>query len=163
MQSKDAIRAAMDISFMVFKAYLDDLSDEQLTIRPAPGCNHPAWQIGHLISSEVDLLKMAGLEPSVELPDGFGDVHSKEQAASEDSSPFLGKEEYFSIFDNVRKSTLAELESLPEERLDEETPEQLRAFCPTVGHLFMLIATHPLMHAGQFVPLRRKLEKPVLF
>jgi hypothetical protein len=27
--------------------------------------------------------------------------------------------------------------------------------------MFILIATHPMMHAGQFVPVRRALGKPV--
>jgi hypothetical protein len=33
---------------------------------------------------------------------------------------------------------------------------------PTAGHIYLLIATHGLMHAGQFVPVRRKLGKPVV-
>jgi hypothetical protein len=33
---------------------------------------------------------------------------------------------------------------------------------PTVGHIYLLIATHQLMHAGQFVPVRRALGKPVV-
>jgi hypothetical protein len=27
---------------------------------------------------------------------------------------------------------------------------------------YLLIANHPLMHAGQFVPVRRALDKPVV-
>jgi hypothetical protein len=33
---------------------------------------------------------------------------------------------------------------------------------PTVGALFLLGANHELMHAGQFVVVRRKLGKPIL-
>jgi hypothetical protein len=33
---------------------------------------------------------------------------------------------------------------------------------PTMASMFILTATHPLMHAGQFVPVRRALGKPVV-
>ncbi len=39
----------------------------------------------------------------------------------------------------------------------------MREYAPTVGVVLMLLATHFLMHAGQFVPIRRKLGKPPLF
>jgi hypothetical protein len=34
---------------------------------------------------------------------------------------------------------------------------------PTLGDIFLLLATHTMMHAGQFTVVRRKLGKPVLF
>ena len=45
---------------------------------------------------------------------------------------------------------------------DKPSPEDFRSFCPTMGDLFTLIATHPMMHAGQFVIVRRQLGKPIL-
>jgi len=33
--------------------------------------------------------------------------------------------------------------------------------CPTVGATFNLIGSHVGMHVGQFVSVRRKLNKPV--
>ena len=36
-------------------------------------------------------------------------------------------------------------------------PEQMRKFCPTVGAVFLLHPQHWLMHAGQWVIVRRKL------
>jgi hypothetical protein len=57
---------------------------------------------------------------------------------------------------------LAALESFPEAELDSPAPESLRSFCPTMGHVFSLIANHPLMHAGQFVVVRRQLGKPIV-
>ena len=51
------------------------------------------------------------------------------------------------------------LETLPEADLDKPTGWEM---APTVGALFVLIANHPMMHAGQFVVVRRKLGKPVV-
>jgi len=163
MDTKTAIRASMDLSMMVFKSYLSDLEDAELMMRPGEGCNHFAWQIGHLISSEVSLLEGICPGKGAELPEGFAEAHSKETAGSDDASDFRSKEEYWTLFEKVRQATVAALESLSDEEMDAESPEQLRGFCPTVGHVLILIGTHPMMHAGQAVPVRRKLNKPVQF
>ena len=58
MNAKDAIRDTLSLSHMVLTKYLDDLTDADLMRRPGPGCNHIAWQLGHLISSECWLLNV---------------------------------------------------------------------------------------------------------
>ena len=163
MHTKDAIRAAMDMSSMVFKGYLGDLDDADMMNRPGPGCNHLAWQCGHLTASEVQLLESVCPGKGAELPAGFAEAHSKETAGSDDASKFLKKDEYMELMDKVRESTVAALDELSDEGLDAPAPEDFQSFCPTVGHLLMLIGTHPMMHAGQIVPVRRKLGKPILF
>ena len=57
MNAKDAIRSSANLSSMVLKTYVSDLDDADLMRRPGDGCNHLAWQLGHLISSEVQLLE----------------------------------------------------------------------------------------------------------
>ena len=52
--------------------------------------------------------------------------------------------------------------SLSDEEFQAECPEHFRSICPDICGLAMLIATHPMMHAGQFVPVRRALGKPVV-
>ena len=163
MDSKGAIRAAMDFSSMVFKGYVSDLEDSELENRPGEGCNPLAWQIGHLIASEVHLLNSVCPGKAASLPEGFAEAHSKEAAESNDTSGFLSTAEYMSLYDTVRESTVKALDELPEAELDVEAPEDMRSFCATVGHMFVLIGTHPMMHAGQVVPVRRQLGKPVLF
>jgi hypothetical protein len=163
MDTKDAIRASMDLSMTVYNGYLSDLDDSELMTRPGEGCNHLAWQMGHLINSEVNILNGICPGKGAELPEGFADAHSKETAGSDDASKFLSKDEYLSLYKKVRQSTLAALDATSDEQLSEPGPEAFRSFCPTVGHVFTLIGTHPMMHAGQIVPVRRKLNKPVMF
>lgn len=162
MNAKDAIRSSANVSMMVLKSYISDLDDAELLKRPSEGCNHIAYQLGHLISSEVQLLEMVAPGKGAELPDGFAEAHSKEQASSDDAAQFHGKSTYLELMDRVRETTLAALEACPDSDLDKEGPEPMRSFCPTVGDLFTLIVTHPLMHAGQFVIVRRQLDKPIL-
>jgi len=57
---------------------------------------------------------------------------------------------------------LAALEKTSEADLDAESPEHFRESFPTVGHIYVLIASHGMMHAGQFVPVRRALGKPIV-
>ena len=56
MTAKDAIRQSLQGSQRVLGMLLDDLSDADLLVRPAPNANHIAWQLGHLIATESRLL-----------------------------------------------------------------------------------------------------------
>ena len=162
MNSRSAIVATMDISLMILKQYISDLSDTELLVRPAPGCNHIAWQLGHLISSECGLL--AGISPGAapELPAGFKEKHDKANAKSDAPGDFCSKATYLELIDRVHAASVKGLEAFDDAGLDQPSPEHFRKMFPTVGHIWVLIATHPMMHAGQFVPLRRALGKPVL-
>lgn len=161
MNAKDAIRGAMQFNLNVLKTYIGDLSDAELMNRPGPGCNHLAWQLGHLISSEASLIDMVSPGSAPALPDGFAEQHNKESVGCDDPAKFCTKQQYLDLFDKVRAATLAALDKLPDAKLDEPSPERIRGLCPTMGALLGLIATHPMMHAGQFVPVRRALGKPV--
>ena len=148
---------------MVLKTYISDLDDADLMRRPGEGCNHlVAWQLGHLIASEVHLLSMVAPGQGIELPDGFADDHSKEQCQNDDPANYLGKNEYIELFDKVRAASMAALDAYAESDFDNPAPENFREFFPTMGEMFTLIATHPMMHAGQFVVVRRQLGKPIL-
>ncbi len=162
MNTKDAIKQTYGFSQMVLNGYLGDFEDADLMQRPGEGCNHIAWQLGHLISSEGNLLNMAVPDAAAELPDGFVENHAKENAGSDDASQFCTKAEYLELFQKVQAATFAALDSLSDDDLDKPGPEGMRNFCPTVGSLFILISTHVMMHVGQIVPIRRRLGKPVV-
>lgn len=162
MNAKDAIRSSANLSTMVLKTYISDLDDADLMRRPGEGCNHLAWQLGHLISSEVQLLEQVAPGKGLELPDGFAEAHSKQTCNNDVSTDFHGKQTYIELFDKVRAASLAALDSCAESDFDNPAPENFRSFCPTMGDMFTLIANHPMMHAGQFVVVRRQLGKPIL-
>ena len=56
MDSKTAIKQAIDTANMISTSYLGDLTDEEMMHRPATGCNHIKWQVGHLIASENSMI-----------------------------------------------------------------------------------------------------------
>ena len=162
MNTKDAIKQAYELSHMVLNSYISDFEDADLMNRPGEGCNHIAWQLGHLISSECNLLNMAVPGAAIDLPEGFADKHNKENCSNDDAAQFHSKAEYQELWAKVKDATFAALDGLSDADLDKPGPEEMRSFCPTIGSLFMLIGTHPMMHAGQIVPIRRKLDKPVM-
>ena len=161
MNAKEAIKNTAGISSMVLQTYLGDLEDADLMKRPGPGCNHLAWQLGHLIASEHDLLESVKPGAGIELPAGFADRHNKDAAGDDDPSHFGTKQEYLDLLAKSQAATFAALDTATEEELDGPAPEKFRDYFPTAGHIYILIATHQMMHAGQFVPVRRALGKPV--
>ena len=162
MTTKDAMKFALQSNGSVLVSTLADLSDADILVSPVPSANHIAWQMGHLIQAEVEffLPKLTSVAPPV-LPAGFAQQHSKENAGNPSNAGYLTKDEYLALYNAARKATFAALEAIPE--ADFEKDSGIGAYAPTLGTVFILIATHDMMHAGQFSVVRRALGKPVLF
>lgn len=163
MQSKDTIRKTLETGDFLVQAYLADFTPAEMLTRPAPNANHVAWQLGHLIASELHLVEMAVPNSMPPLPARFAERHAKEAAASEAAGDFLSKEEYFRIAQEVRHATLKVLDRLGDPDLDRPVSGNLPPFVKTVGECLLLVGTHWIMHTGQWVVLRRKLGRPVMF
>ena len=162
MTAKDVLRQVIESSHQITRWYVEDFTDADLFVRSVPGTNHVAWQLGHMIGGVHKMLGMIGC-PAPALPDGFAAAHDRETAGSDDPKKFATKAKYFELMDQMKAASLAAVDATPEGDLDKPGPEPLREYAPTVGSVRMILGTHWLMHAGQFVPIRRKLGKPVLF
>lgn len=160
MNAKDVIRLTLDNADEILHAYLKDLSDADLLVRPVEGMNHIAWQLGHLVSSEQGMISALG-HAMPELPVGFAEAHSRDGAASNDRGRFASKDTYLSLLKDMHRGSLKALEATPDADLDKPGPESMRSYAPTVGAVFNILGVHILMHAGQFVAVRRKLGKPI--
>ena len=163
MNVKEVILSGFGRSKMVTEMLLGDLSDLDIMQRPVPGANHAAWQLGHLVTSlnYFGEAIQAGSMPA--LPAGFSEKHTKETATSDEASAFSTKDEYVQLLDQQRTALQTLLGALPEARLDEAAPEEMRGYAPTIADVLELAAAHEMMHSGQFTVLRRKLGKPVTF
>ncbi|MCG3127574.1 MAG: hypothetical protein CHACPFDD_02439 [Phycisphaerae bacterium] len=161
MTAKDALKNNIKFGKMITDAYLSDLSDAELFIRPAPGLNHVAWQLGHLISSAANLIAAAGGKPPA-LPPDFAACYTKETTTSDDPKKFHRKSDYLALLEAARTATCAAIDATPDADFAKPAPPEMRSYAPTVGDIFTLIGMHDTMHAGQWVALRRKLGKPVL-
>lgn len=160
MSAKDVIRASIATSERVMDSYLDGLTDKDILVRAVPGMNHIAWQLGHLISSERGMTELVKPGSSPALPDGFAEAHSKEATTSDDPSKFRSLAEYQALWKAQRAATAAVLDATPESDFDRTDPS-FPPYAPSVAALLLMSANHPLMHAGQFVAVRRLLKKPI--
>src|SRR5437764_10572581 len=83
MNGTQTIQAALGSTQWLLANYLEGLSDADLFVRPVPGANHLAWQLGHLISSEVKMVKSQLPEARYPaLPAGFDAVHATAAVAN---------------------------------------------------------------------------------
>lgn len=162
MDSRDAIKLNLDMAAMVCGAYLGDITDEEMMKRPHPGCNHLKWQVGHLISSEHHMIENIAPGSMPTLPDGFAEKYSKETTSSDNSADFHSKDELHQLSETCRAATLKVLAAISDERLLEESPEEIRSYAPTVASALSLQGAHWLMHCGQWAVLRRELDKPIV-
>ncbi len=165
MEAKQLLVQNLHGNLEFLKSTLKDFSDADLFVRPCPGANHVAWQLGHLCGAESFMVGAAGGKPA-DLPKEMGDVFKKEAATIDDPAKFgqfASKEVLLSAFGKVRQSSIAWVQSLSDADLDKPCPEKFRSWSPTFGILAAGLVTHVTMHIGQMQVARRKLGKPVLF
>jgi len=162
MDTRQAILSTKNISQMVLTQYINDLTDAELMLRPGKGCNHIAWQLGHLIHSECGLLNSLVPGAAPQLPAGFAEKHDKSKQGSDNPSDFCTKQEYLDLIKQVHQAFTTALNKCSDADFDKPSPEQWQKMFPTAGQIWILMATHQMMHAGQFVPVRRSLGKPVV-
>jgi len=162
MNTHEAILSNLHTARYITTSYLGDLNDADLLVRPVAAAHHTAWQLGHLIVSEHQMLN--GVKPgsAPALPNGFAAKHEKSAASNNQLSDFCTKETYLSVMHELREATIATLSQLTPEALSQPGPEAMRAYAPKVGSVFLSIGNHELMHSGQIAVVRRVLGKPVV-
>lgn len=160
MTPQDVILNTLNQADGILAAYLTDLSDADILVRPVPGMNHIAWQLGHLIASTRQMLEIAAPGSCPALPAGFAEAHGKEAAASDDPRHFLGVEQYKALWKAQGEAVRKAIAAVPAAELD-RGGEGLPPYAPNVGAMLNMLGVHTLMHMGQFVAVRRLLGKPV--
>jgi len=164
MNGIQTIQSALASTQFLLNAVLEDLSDADLLVRPVPGANHLAWQLGHVTASEIGLVREQLPEAVYPpLPAGWAEAHAMPATSKNGPDGFRTKAEYVKMLNEVRKATIEAVGKLQDSDLDRPSQGQMANFAPRLGDIFLLVANHSLMHSGQFSVLRRKLGKPVLF
>jgi hypothetical protein len=163
MNAREVIRHAIKGSEMVCNMYLEDLTDADLLVRPVPGANHIAWQLGHLIAAENGIVEAAFPGSMPPLPAGFKEKYTTETSRLDDAKAFHGKTELLNLLIQQRAGTMAVLDKITDADLDKPAPEHFKSFAPTIADILLLHGNHNLMHAGQWAVVRRKLGRAPLF
>ena len=147
----------------MLKMHLADFSDQDMLVRPVPGANHVAWQLGHLANSEHNMVNAVSPGATPPLPAGFAEKFNKETAKLDDAKAFPSKAEILDTLTKVRTASIAWVKTLSEADLQRPTPERLQRLAATVEQMLILMPSHIAMHIGQIQVLRRKLGRPVMF
>lgn len=163
MITYEIVESNLNMAHALLKTLVEDLSEDDMLVRPVDGANHIAWQLGHLIGSEYALISEVSAQVDMEIPMNWQEKYSSETAKLDDPGMIEAKDRYLELYDAQRAATLAAFRDMVEDQLSEPAPEFLQRIVPSVGDLFLFLAHHELMHAGQFTCVRRKLGKPVLF
>ncbi len=160
MSPKDIIKKTLDMSDFIFKSYVGDLTDAELKLVPVEGMNPIALQLGHLISAERMFAEMVKPGSSPALPSGFEEAHDLKNREGDDSR-FLSKDDYMKLYEAQRAALKTVIDSVPDADLTDTRGGKLPEWAPTVADALNMAGLHSLMHAGQYVAVRRMLKKPV--
>jgi uncharacterized damage-inducible protein DinB len=162
MGPKDVIKSALDTSDFILNAYVSDLSDADLRLRPVEAMHPIALQLGHLVLAEAMFINLIKPGSAPSLPDGFKEAHDLKNKELTDAG-FLSKDKYLELLTAQRAATRSVLEAIPESDLDDTRNGTMPSWAPTVGGALLMAGLHSLNHTGQFVAVRRMLKKPIAF
>jgi hypothetical protein len=133
MAMTDLLAANFASNLDLLKKHLADFTDADMLVRPVPGANHAAWQIGHLAVFEVMLCGIFAPEAGLKLPDGSDKTYGKEGAASDDAGHFFKKDEGPQILTDACDALAGWVKTRTDADLAKPAPEQFRGWVPTEG------------------------------
>ncbi len=164
MPHKQMLAEVFASNLELLKRTLADFSEADMLCRPAPKANHALWQLGHLVNSETKMLGAIAPGMAPALPGDFNKTFGHDRTDCNDAAKFgFSKDQLLEMFGKARQATIAWVKTARLPELDKPSPEPVRSFAPTLGHLAMAVVGHTTMHVGQFQVIRRALGKPVLF
>ena len=156
MKSTDLIRHLLESSQNWALGLIADMKSAPLRQPTSNGGNHPLWVLGHLVYSESTLLDGFIHGQPNRFPEYEG-IFSMGSTPSTDASQYPPFEEVLSKFEQMRAATLAHLETLSDDDLDQPShaPEEYSDTFGTVGKVYAAMGTHVAFHAGQVADARR--------
>ena len=135
-----------------------DLSDGQLVCQPAPGTNHPAWVLGHLLWVEYRLLNTIDPNaPAAPADPAWAETYGGKSVPVADKAKYQPKGFYLAELAQTRAKIIDRLHAMTASDLGAPHPDPARRDrFPTVLHAVMLYGTwHEAYHAGQLSAWRR--------
>jgi uncharacterized damage-inducible protein DinB len=147
MQTKEAIKFALNLSNGAVMSAIDKMGDAATTFPTPNGGCHPLWVLGHLTMVEgmIPSVLFGDKNPAAEWQEYFGE-HSEPVA---DASAYPSFATVRIKYAELRERNLALLESLSEEDLDKPTkapPKGREQEFSTFGKSFLVVALHQSMH-----------------
>ena len=134
MTGRQAVQTAMEQTRDHLAWMVSDLSDADLLVRPLPGANHAAWQIGNVIGGDLFLVQSELPDAAFPaLPAGFLELHGASGAANDGADGFLTKAEYLDLLTKVRAASIAAVDTLTDADLHRPASEKAAGLDADVG------------------------------
>ena len=155
MQSKTLLLMANQHACTLTMPLMEDLRTAPL-IPPTPGGNHAHWVVGHLLFSEgrFQQIMNGGENQFEELQTCFGG----QSTPRSDGSGYQTYGDLLSALQDQHQTTIALLEALTEEELDQPCqgcPPGFEPFFGTWRQVFLMRSMHWMIHRGQLADCRR--------
>lgn len=137
-----------------------DVPDEEFAEQPAPGLNHPAWTLGHLVIAADYTLGLLGAKGVA--PEGWGALFFPGTVPDPTRAAYPPKGELLNTFEAAHAAVDAAVAAVDPAQLSRANPvENLKARFPTLGDMLgYLLTTHEAGHLGQLSAWRRMMGKP---
>ncbi|MDB5309184.1 MAG: hypothetical protein JWO38_3386 [Gemmataceae bacterium] len=136
-----------------------DVPDEELAEQPAPGLNHPAWTLGHLVIAADYALQCLGARPAT--PDGWAALFNTGTVPDPNRAAYPSKGELMNAYEAGHAAVDAAAAAADPGRMARPNPvDALRPRFPTLGDLLgYLLTTHEAAYLGQLSAWRRVVGK----
>ena len=161
MFSVESIVYAWDNQLAYALALVDDLTDEQMVLRPGGNMNHPAWILGHVGAYHPVTLQLLAGEP-VNDPKNDPLFGFAGHGPLDDIKPYGSKQSIVSRFaDGHERVAQALLSASPEDFRRPPSLERWAKAYPTVEFMLPdLLLHHESLHIGQISIWRRAAGLP---
>lgn len=140
---------------------LGDIEPQDMCLQPTPGCNHPAWLIGHLAIATDAHSEYAGSPPQLQAWRPMFGMGTSPQPSVEG---YPAKDELMQAWHAANERLISAATSASPEMLNLPTEGPLAEVFPKVSDFLAFSMTgHTSMHLGQLSAWRRAAGRPPLF
>jgi hypothetical protein len=155
----------LDFNLAYAKKLVEDVSDEQMTIKPSAGLdNHPAFTLGHLVTAYANLLN--NLTGEFVVADGYAELFRRTGPGdptlpNQDASVYPDKIRLLAEMEKQHKRLIDHLLRMDHKKLQENLEWRFSSFMPTyLDRVMFLCVNHYAMHLGQLAAWRRAMGLP---
>ncbi|MDF1746665.1 MAG: DinB family protein [Gimesia sp.] len=160
MNTIDFIKNGLENSKQFACLLLDDMRETPF-VEPTPGGNHPLWILGHLAVSDSFLLDQCLQGKPNRFPELL-ELFGAGSTPTTDPTKYPSYDEIRPKFDAIREDSLAYLEQLTDDDLDQPSHHTETPFFSTVGNCYLAMIMHVMNHSGTVTAARHAAGKPPL-
>jgi hypothetical protein len=143
-----------EISYGAINKNLQDVTEEESLVQPAPSGNCLNWVLGHIVLYRGTMLKMVGGTPVLEATQAA--TYQRGSNPGPDSK-YLDLATLRGLLSDAHQQLIPVLSAISEEELSRQVPEEFNRppLAGPIGDALARLQFHESYHAGQIGLLRR--------